>query len=527
MKKLLLLFFLIIGSTVNAQWVQQHSDVYQYYNTMFFIDSLNGFVGGSQSPGPYFILKTSDGGETWTEANINSAPSSINFPSNSTGFCTAFDGIYKTTDGGISWNLNYQDNIHFNSVQFVDDNKGFVVGTEFPQNLFLLKTEDAGLNWSKSFVAIETGDPKIRMINALTGFIISENSSKIYKTTNGGNNWIVVFDDSIPQHSFWDIAFSDELNGFAGRAGGDFLLTSDGGNTWHKKFMPLLFCTNIRTIENHCWISGFGIGYNAIVYSDDYGNTWTPIFVDDSSDIHDIFFSDLNNGWFCSTTGYQPPLYNGFVYKIETDWLSNITVPSAPQQIYPVNNANFEQVVVDFEWGKPSYTLTRFQVSTDSLFNIFYVLVNPSNGDTTFFGNQLFIENNKTVAFPLNQKYFWRVRSENKVGVSDWSDIWSFTTYSPTNVDEEYAPVEFNLSQNYPNPFNPNTSIHYAISNRQFVSLKVYDVLGNEVATLVNEEKPAESYEVQFNGNNLSSGIYLYKLTAGNFAETKKMILMK
>jgi hypothetical protein len=92
------------------------------------------------------------------------------------------------------------------------------------------------------------------------------------------------------------------------------------------------------------------------------------------------------------------------------------------------------------------------------------------------------------------------------------------------------------LQQNYPNPFNPSTSIQYAIGSTQFVTLQVYDLLGREVATLVNEEKPAGSYNAQFTMNNLpagrqgvqlSSGIYFYKLQAGDFVETKKMILLK
>ena len=86
---------------------------------------------------------------------------------------------------------------------------------------------------------------------------------------------------------------------------------------------------------------------------------------------------------------------------------------------------------------------------------------------------------------------------------------------------------EFELSQNYPNPFNPSTSIQYAVSSPQFVSLKVYDVLGNEIATLVNEEKAAGTYEVDFYGTVLPSGIYFYKLQAGSFAETKKMVLLR
>ena len=96
------------------------------------------------------------------------------------------------------------------------------------------------------------------------------------------------------------------------------------------------------------------------------------------------------------------------------------------------------------------------------------------------------------------------------------------------SVENEFVNINsFSLFQNYPNPFNPRTCIQYAIGNRQFVTLKVYDALGNEIATLVNEEKPAGEYEVEFDANNLSSGIYFYQLKAGSFTQTKKMILMK
>jgi hypothetical protein len=98
----------------------------------------------------------------------------------------------------------------------------------------------------------------------------------------------------------------------------------------------------------------------------------------------------------------------------------------------------------------------------------------------------------------------------------------------PSNVDEkEIPPNEFVLNQNYPNPFNPSTSIQYAISSRQFVSLKIYDVLGNEISTLVNEYRDAGNYEAEFNAEKLSSGVYYYQLIAGNFVETKKMILLR
>ena len=98
-----------------------------------------------------------------------------------------------------------------------------------------------------------------------------------------------------------------------------------------------------------------------------------------------------------------------------------------------------------------------------------------------------------------------------------------------TQVVEEQKniPGFYSLKQNYPNPFNPSTTIEFSISERGYVTIKIYDILGKEVSTLVNEDKQPGSYEIKFNGTNLSSGIYFYELRAGNFFDVKKFILMK
>jgi len=96
-----------------------------------------------------------------------------------------------------------------------------------------------------------------------------------------------------------------------------------------------------------------------------------------------------------------------------------------------------------------------------------------------------------------------------------------------TDVENDVESFAFKLEQNFPNPFNPNTVIRYSIGSHQYVTLKVYDILGNEVATLVNEEKSAGSYEVKFNASTLSSGIYFYRLTIGSFSSAKKMIYLR
>jgi hypothetical protein len=95
------------------------------------------------------------------------------------------------------------------------------------------------------------------------------------------------------------------------------------------------------------------------------------------------------------------------------------------------------------------------------------------------------------------------------------------------NVENENIPQFYELAQNYPNPFNPITRIRYQLPEPAFVTIKVYDVLGNEIESLLRDEKIAGSYEVEFDGSALTSGIYYYRITEGNFSQTKKMILLK
>jgi len=108
-------------------------------------------------------------------------------------------------------------------------------------------------------------------------------------------------------------------------------------------------------------------------------------------------------------------------------------------------------------------------------------------------------------------------------------EIIDFTaTTDPTvDVEEEFNLSSYELTQNYPNPFNPSTQINYNIAEGGLLNLKVYNILGIEVATLVNEYKPAGSYQVSFDGNDLSSGVYIYSLSVNNFTKTRKMILEK
>jgi hypothetical protein len=132
------------------------------------------------------------------------------------------------------------------------------------------------------------------------------------------------------------------------------------------------------------------------------------------------------------------------------------------------------------------------------------------------------------VPLTLDANDFYGANTTNELYIDDYV----LQNLTPVSADPQVtALVEFALHQNYPNPFNPSTMIQYAIDSRQFVSLKVYDILGKEIATLVNEEKSAGDYEVEFQSSmgshQLASGIYFYRLQSGKYVDMKKMLLLK
>jgi hypothetical protein len=127
-----------------------------------------------------------------------------------------------------------------------------------------------------------------------------------------------------------------------------------------------------------------------------------------------------------------------------------------------------------------------------------------------------------------NTHYYWRYRGFIGGVWGSWSNIFEFTT-TCTGIGEPGSkiPDEFILYQNYPNPFNPATTISFALPKYELVRLAVYDINGKEIDELINESIPAGNYSVVFEAYDLSSGIYFYSINAGDFKETKKMILVK
>ncbi|MFH1194502.1 MAG: T9SS type A sorting domain-containing protein [bacterium] len=210
--------------------------------------------------------------------------------------------------------------------------------------------------------------------------------------------------------------------------------------------------------------------------------------------------------WKIKTISASGAEYFSPIWKFKTrkgPWDTNALL------IYPPNNSTEKETSLEFKWSKvPLAWSYGIQLTSDSSFTKIEISFDGLT-DTT-----------RTIDTLRNDcEYFWRVKTINLLRKELWSPIWKFKTIT--------LPTEYYLSQNYPNPFNPSTVIKYQVPSLQAVSLKVYDILGREVATLVNEEKPAGNYEVIFNGEGLPSGVYFYSLHAGNFHQTKKMLLLK
>ncbi|MCX6134883.1 MAG: T9SS type A sorting domain-containing protein [Ignavibacteriales bacterium] len=137
--------------------------------------------------------------------------------------------------------------------------------------------------------------------------------------------------------------------------------------------------------------------------------------------------------------------------------------------------------------------------------------------------------NSKAVGpLSLNTTYFWRVRAKNDGGWGDYSLTRAFSTIRTTSVEQigSGIPTEYGLSQNYPNPFNPTTTIQFDLPKSGFVSLKVFDLLGRQAATLISEELDAGYYRSVWRAN-VPSGVYFYRIQAGEFSQTKRLILLK
>ena len=221
----------------------------------------------------------------------------------------------------------------------------------------------------------------------------------------------------------------------------------------------------------------------------------------------------LLNFLISAATFSQPIIFESFTDKYEYEFGDTIKI------IFSIHNKTDSTITLYFA----TTCAIDYYIDEFSYLSQFTCLQTPTT---------IVLNPDTTIVYPINHNNLFYLP---KVGIHDFSGILIgydslssiFNVVKATNVIEENLLRKYSLFDNYPNPFNPSTAIKFQIPKSGIVSLKVYDVLGNEVATLVNEEKPAGIYEVDFDGSELTSGIYFYVLASNDFRESKKMVLLK
>ena len=199
------------------------------------------------------------------------------------------------------------------------------------------------------------------------------------------------------------------------------------------------------------------------------------------------------------------------VYSFST----GLPIPDFPVLVHPQNNDDLRPPI-RFGWNSTEFTDSyHLQVSQDELFkNIVF--------DSTLSKQTLEI-----AALDEIKKYYWRLKSINRLFTSEWSEVRNFNLISLTNTEDELVIEEFALHQNFPNPFNPSTVITFDVKNVQDVKVQVFDLSGRLVKTLVNNKTSPGRHQVVFDASSLSSGVYLLRMQAGYFIDTKKITLIK
>jgi hypothetical protein len=201
------------------------------------------------------------------------------------------------------------------------------------------------------------------------------------------------------------------------------------------------------------------------------------------------------------------------------NFVTVVSAPLAPTLAAPADSARNVQLNTTLTWSAAA-TATMYHLQLSTL----------SDYSATLLNDSLLTATSRAIGpLSLATTYYWRVRAKNDGGYGAFSTSRQFTTIRTTSIEQlgSGIPKEFALAQNYPNPFNPTTTISFSLPSKSFVLLKVFDIMGKEVATLVNEEMSAGSYSQLWNAVSMSSGIYFYRLQAGSLTEIKKLILFK
>jgi photosystem II stability/assembly factor-like uncharacterized protein len=385
-------------------------------------------------------------------------------------------------------------------------------------------------------------------VSPLLGWVVN-GAGEAHRTMDGGAHWTLQADRNL---YFRAVGFADSANGWIGvlTAPPAMLSTTDGGVTWQDVTnipspLPPGICGISVVNRNVVYASGKYSGPARVVKTTDGGASWSVLALDSiASFLVDCYFTTPDSGFVVGARGTS--LQTCFTKILFTS----------------DGGATWKTVFTGTRQGELCWKITfptpaRGYVSIERFLQGGTYILKTTNGGETWHEKQF------SASLIDQQGIGFATESHGWVGgwnnptyeTTNGGDTWTLSSFGtnvnrfrflndtlgyavgsrvykysriPVNVDEEETfPVSFALEQNYPNPFNPKTNFEFGVSSLEFVSLKVFDVLGRELTTLVNEITSPGRHTVTWDGSNYPSGVYLYRLTTPTFTSTRRMILLK
>jgi photosystem II stability/assembly factor-like uncharacterized protein len=570
-----------IYKTANGgmSWEGQYTSGIYSLGSIHFINQNTGF--GTRGIDTFLI--TTNGGTNWVKRSSGTGQnlSEIKFINQSTGYILAINAVLKTTNSGINWQVRPFTGVYARSFDFYNENTGWLGNS----NGIICKTTNGGINWVQKRGYVGSGPDfdilKIKCAGSSNCFAAQYNCDLI-KTSNDGENWVSGI--SRPYGNLKSVAFINSKTGFVCNSNGKLWKTTNVGKTWSENATFSLFIPNYIYADSSvgCFISGSG---NVLYSTTNYGNNWISIPVEGS--IKYISFTSNTTGWICGDNGKIYKTSNGGSnwIPVPTGISGNLNCLSFADLntgwFGSSNNAIFRTTNSGYSYDsigvRGDVKCIRFLNATTGFITRYYTLHqwnytyqyryiskttnggsnwidvksdvdflnNPFNFNSLFFigtefgfaaanngelfgssnsgANWFFINN--VLSKPLNAVYFkmpdlgWVIGEKGLIMASGNAVIGV--------GKKELLIQDFNLSQNYPNPFNPVTNINYSVSKSGLVRITVFNILGKEIETLVNENLSPGTYSVTFDAGKYSSGIYFYRMKTEGFTDVKKMILLK
>ena len=502
-----------------ANWTKTSNISSQSFFSCHFVDTQTGWIAGDAG-----IYKTTDGGTTWIKQPLSGfIIQAVHFVDALTGWAAGSGRkIVKTTDGGSTWKEQLTDNgtyVDLSSIFFANAQTGWAVGNRGT----CVKTTDGGNQWTALSPGTSQSFQSVRFVNSNVGWIVGT-AGVIMKTTDGGEHWGTQ-SSRIKDHRFNSSCFIDSLTGWIAGEDGTILKTTTGGGT--TLYQPILEYPADRSTAVPAnpilrWNATSGATFYGLQVATD--SLFSKLIINDSAVTtpskqigpllpSSTYFWKVNARSADGAGEYSRISRFTTMVSFPTIALNRTSIAfgSVAQNAMKVDsislsNSSTSTLIVDSIYTKSS-VFTSNQTSASVVSMPVYIRVTFRPTGVGAFGDTLFLRNNSaTPLVKIRLSGNGTLTGVEKVGIE--------------------IPTVFSVSQNYPNPFNASTMIDYSLPQTANVTLRIFNALGQEVALLVNERREAGYYQVTWNAT-VPSGIYFYRMQAGGFVETKKMILVR